>query len=144
MSIMFRNRIKDVLCKQFLFQFISYFFVGLCAALVEWLTFWLFNEPFGQNIYISTGVSFILATFVNWILGRKTVFQKSAENKNTGTDAAAVFLVSGIGLGMNMLLMAVFYDVIGIYPLIAKILSTGIVFLWNFISRRFFIYRQDA
>ena len=140
---MYKFSIKNILDRHFVFQFISYFFVGLCAAIVEWLVFWLFNELLGQNIYISTGAAFILATFANWILGRKTTFKKAAKDKRLGADAIAVFFVSGIGLGLNMAFMALFVHIIGMYPLIAKILSTGIVFLWNFASRKFIIYKGE-
>jgi putative flippase GtrA len=128
--------------KKIVYQFIAYFFVGLCAALVEWASFWVFNELLGRGIYVSTAAAFVLATFVNWVIGRKTVFKKAARDKKAGRDAAAVYFVSGIGLGLNMALMSLFVKVIGLYPLISKIISTGIVFQWNFASRRFIIYRQ--
>jgi len=128
--------------KSFIKQFIFYFFIGLSAAVVEWLSFWVVNEPFNQNIYISTTAAFILATFVNWIIGRNTIFSKAAKTKKVGVDAFSIYLVSGIGLGFNIALMALFVDVLNIYPLFSKIMATGIVFMWNFLSRRYFLYKQ--
>ena len=99
--------------------------------------------PLGLGIFVSTTIAFILATFVNWIIGRTTLFKKEARRKKIGADAAAIYLVSGVGLGLNLALMALFVNVIGIYPLLSKILATGIVFAWNFLSRRYFIYKQE-
>jgi len=110
---------------------------------VEWGIFWISNTPLGWNIFISTVIAFVVATFVNWILGRLTLFKKVAKKKKIGIDAAAVYLVSGIGLGLNLVLMALFVNVLGIFPLLSKILSTGIVFSWNFLSRKYFIYREN-
>jgi len=135
--------IKEILTKRFIKQFISYFFIGLCAALVEWISFWIFNEPLKQNIYISTAVAFVLATFLNWILGRNTVFKKEAKQKRIGKDAASIYIVSGIGLILNMILMWLLADLLSIYPLLSKITATGIVFMWNFLSRRYFVYKQN-
>lgn len=133
--------IKTVLTRKFIFQFVSYFFVGLTAALVEWGIFWAFNVPCNFNIYASTALAFLLATLVNWIIARKTTFKEEAKTKDSRRDAAAVFLVSGIGLFFNMVLMGLFSVRLGIYPLVSKIMSTGIVFLWNFASRKFLIYK---
>ena len=123
-------------------QLIPYFFIGLCASLVEWLTFWVFNEPFKIGIYISTIAAYVLSTFVNWVIGRNTIFKAAAKKMNTIIDALAVYFVSGIGLGLNLLLMMLFADKLGIYPLFSKIIATCIVFAWNFLSRRYIIYRN--
>jgi putative flippase GtrA len=134
--------IKDILSRGFIKQLISYFFIGLSAALVEWFSFWLLNEPLEQNIYTSTAIAFILATFVNWIIGRNTIFKKAAKNKKISVDASVVYIVSGIGLGLNLALMWLLADVLAIYPLFSKIIATGLVFMWNFLSRRYFVYKQ--
>ena len=137
------NYIKRILDKSFIKQLIYYFLIGLCAALVEWVSFWLFNEPLGLNIFISTVIAFILATFVNWVVGRNTMFRNAAKKKKAGIDAAAIYIVSGVGFGLNLLLMALFVDVLNIYPLLSKIIATGIVFMWNFLSRKYIVYKQE-
>jgi len=57
-----------------------------------------------------------------------------------------VFLVSLIGLGFNMMLMWLFVDVLGLdsdaRKMASKIMATGIVFFWNYLSRKFLIYRE--
>ena len=121
-------------------QLFSYFFVGLAAALVEWTSFWVFNSPLRLGIYLSTLLSFLIATSVNWLLGRKTTFKKHSKARDARKDILPVFLVSGVGLGLNILLMWLFVDRLLWIPLLSKILATGIVFAWNFTSRRFLIY----
>ena len=128
--------------KEFVHQFFSYFFIGGCAAIVELIFFWIVNVPFGQNIYISTILAFLIATFTNWILGRNITFKKVAKTKKPVGDALAIYFVSGIALGLNLLLMAFFVNILGIYPLFSKIIATGIAFLWNFLSRRYIVYKK--
>lgn len=123
-------------------QLVSYFFVGLSAALVEWSGFWTFNSLLHMNIYISTILAFLIATFVNWILGRKTTFKNHEKSHHVGKDLLPVFLVSGVGLGLNITLMWLFVGIWLWVPLLSKIMSTGIVFAWNFTSRRLLIYRN--
>lgn len=120
-------------------KFISYFFVGGIAALVEWGTFAIFNSF--SNYLIATIIAFVIATAVNYILGKLWTFKNYEKSKK---DVFAVFFVSGIGLLLNMLFMYLLVDVIKLnYEMIAKIISTGLVFIWNYISRRIFIYKKE-
>ena len=119
-------------------KFISYFFVGGMAAIVEWITFAIANVFL--NYMISTVISFIIATTANYILGRILTFKDYKKKKS---DVVGVFIVSGVGLLLNMLFMYILINVIH-FPIefIAKVISTGLVFLWNYISRILFIYKE--
>ena len=120
-------------------KFISYFFVGGMAAIVEWVTFAIFNSF--TNYLISTIIAFIVATTANYFLGKVMTFKNY---KKTKKDIIAVFIVSGIGLLLNILFMHIFIDLLKIkYEMLAKIASTGLVFIWNYISRRLFIYKKE-
>ena len=121
-------------------KFISYFFVGGMAAIVEWVSFGIFNSF--SNYNIATIVAFILATTFNYYLGKALTFKKYKQSKK---DIVSVFIVSGIGLVFNIVFMNVFIKIIKLkYEMIAKILSTGLVFIWNYISRRIFIYKEEV
>lgn len=120
-------------------SFISYFCVGGMAAIVEWVTFYLFN--LFTNYIVSTIIAFILATTANYILGKMMTF-KNYEHKRK--DIISVFVVSGIGLLLNVLFMHILIEIIKMSKeLIAKIISTGLVFIWNYISRRMFVYKNE-
>ncbi len=129
-------------------QFISYFFVGGIAAVVEWIMFFLFANVITLNYILSTVLAFIFSTTTNWILGRAFTFKNSKSYKNNvGKEAFAVFLVSAIGLLFNMFLMYIFVTVMGFDSVIgktaSKIVATGIVFVWNFLIRKLVVYRQE-
>ncbi len=119
--------------------FILYLFVGGSAAIVEWFVFWLSNLIF--HFSMSTILAFISATFFNYLMGRKFAFKKYNKEKS---DLSKVFLVSGCGLLINLFLMYIFVDILEIYPLLGKVGATGIVFFWNYLSRRLFIYKEVA
>ena len=127
-------------------QFLSYFCVGGSAAIVEWLVFYLLDQT-GLSYLISTVAAFVTATLANWILGRKLTFRNSACRYRRKTEILLVFLVSAIGLMFNMILMYIFVSVIGmnqpLWKTGAKMLSTGIVFIWNYLSRKRWIYRNE-
>ncbi|MBP3703879.1 MAG: GtrA family protein, partial [Lachnospiraceae bacterium] len=90
---------------------------------------------------LATVCAFICSTSVNWILGRITTFKEKKYEKK-GREAFLVFLVSGIGLLFNLFLMFIFVDKLHLYGLFSKVMATGIVFIWNFLSRKFMIYKE--
>ena len=126
-------------------QFLSYLFVGGAAALVEWSVFSLLEYLLDLQYLLATILAFLVSTTVNWILGRTFTFKNSAYQKKKTKEAVLVFAASAIGLVFNLLLMVLFVDVIGmnsnLLKTVAKVLATGIVFIWNFLSRKFWIYR---
>ena len=140
---------RELLSSKNIKQFLSYFGVGGAAAIVEWVCFTLFVSVIGLPYLLATVLAFVFSTTANWILGRIFTFKESANNeKNERTkEAILVFFVSAIGLVFNMLLMYLFVDMIGLksnlQQTIAKVLSTGIVFIWNFLSRKLWIYREQ-
>lgn len=127
-------------------QFISYFFVGGVAAIVEWVMFFIFANVLQINYFVSTVIAFIFSTTANWILGRITTFKDNNTYKDKKVkEAFLVFVVSAIGLLFNLILMYLFVTVMGfdssLGKTLSKIAATGIVFIWNFLIRKLVIYK---
>lgn len=127
-------------------QFISYFFVGGVAAIVEWVMFFIFANVLQINYFVSTVIAFIFSTTANWILGRITTFKDNNMYKDKkAKEAFLVFVVSAIGLLFNLILMYLFVTVMGfdssLGKTLSKIAATGIVFIWNFLIRKLVIYK---
>ena len=125
-------------------QFASYFAVGGVSALVEWAAFYLLEKV--MPYLPATALAFVFSTTTNWFLGRTFTFRNSSLGKKKGKELLQVFGVSGIGLLGNLGLMVLFVSGLGmdteLLKVAAKILSTGIVFIWNYLSRKLWIYRE--
>ena len=144
--------IKKITENKNIMRLISYLFVGGLATIVEWAAFFLLNSAARLNPTISTALAFIFSTLANWILGRLITFRENVNKKNY-SDIIGVFIVSVIGLALNLLLMkflimglaALFTGTDaehGLIPLCAKIIATVIVFVWNYLTRKLVIYRE--
>lgn len=128
-------------------RFFSYFFVGGLAAIVEWLSFAILVNIFAIHYITATCMSFVFSTSTNWLLGKIWAFRDS--NRYAGKalqEILLIFLVSGCGLLFNIGLMYLFVKIIGLdSPLqktLSKIVSTGIVFIWNYLIRIKLVYRR--
>lgn len=127
-------------------QFLSYFAVGGAAALVEWVSFYLLGKLVGMAYLPATALAFVFSTATNWFLGRTFTFKGSNLGKKKAKEIVQVFGVSAIGLLGNLALMVVFVSVLGmntdLLKTAAKILATGIIFIWNFLARKLWIYKD--
>ncbi len=137
-----RKLIKSEAVKQFL----SYFCVGGAAAIVEWGMFAFFANGLGIDYLWATSLAFIFSTAANWILGRLWTFKNNQRYRGRQIEEIIlVFFVSAIGLLFNIGLMYVFVTLMRLdtawLKTLSKVMATGIVFMWNFLIRKYAIYR---
>ncbi len=123
-------------------QLMSYFVTGGIAALVEWGVFWVLDYPLSLGWLLSTVLSFLAGAFTNLTVGRLTTFKNEAKERSYVRDILPVMSVCIVGLLFNTLLMFIFSRLDIVPDIVAKIISTGIVFLWNFAGRKIFVYKE--
>ena len=87
----------------------------------------------------SAAIAFVAGLVVNYVLSKLWVFNKSSY-KNKVAEFLMFALIGVIGLGFTELLMWLFTDIFGAYYIISKILTTMLVYFWNFFARKFMIF----
>lgn len=120
-------------------QFILYFIVGGIATIVEWVMFYLLDSIASINYMLATTIAFAVSTFANWAAGRLIMFKG---NGYLLAELVKIYVTSIAGLFMNLLIMWIAIDGIGIPNFISKVIATGIVFFWNFAVRKLMIYKE--
>lgn len=115
-------------------QFFRYLFVGGFAAVVNIGSLYIFTEYLHLYYLVANVLGFLLGLLTNYILSKWLVFAK--ENKlNKVLEFTIYTFIGVIGLGLDTLLVWVF-TTMGLYYMISKIISTGLVFIWNFFARK--------
>lgn len=124
-------------------KLVLYLFVGGTAALFEWGLFYVFIHYLlnGLGWGVTTALAFCLATLFHYFLGNILVFD-SGSRYERGKELSLVFLVSIMGLGFNLLLMYLFVTLLGWEPMLSKVLTSCIVVVWNYLSRKKWIFRS--
>ncbi len=115
-----------------------YFFVGGAAALTEWALFALLLFQAGFHYLVAATVAFLFSTLVNYLLGLIVVFRGGRHARHT--EVALVYVVSGIGLVINLLVLYLLIDLAQVHPMASKIIATGTAFLWNFTARHRWVF----
>lgn len=131
-------------------KFILYLVVGGTAALVEWGLFYLFlsifsgiqREAFTGTVLAATALAFAIATLYHYFLGNVFVFEQGSRHER-GAEVSLVFLVSTIGLLGNLVLMWIFTSprILGLPPFYSKVLASAVVTVWNYGSRKKWIFK---
>jgi len=124
-----------------LYQFIRYFFVGGFAFGIDFGVLFLLTEFFGLYYLLSAGISFTLGLVVNYVLSVTWVFSYRSR-QNRLTEFSLFTFIGLVGLFLNQTLIWFFTEILLIYYLFSKILTTLIVYFWNFLARKYFLFNN--
>lgn len=119
-----------------------YMIVGGIATVAEWVAFYLVNDICHWHYMLATVVAYVFSTFVNWLAGRIIMFKNT--NKSILFEIISIYMASIIGLLLNLLIMWFAVDICNVQEMLSKIIATGCVFIWNYLIRKLFIYKNNT
>ena len=128
------DKIKD---NKLLMQIIKFVIVGGTAFIIDYGIFTLLSQFIHIHYLIASIVSFSISVFYNYILSIKWIF--NVRKKQTSKEFIMFIFFSVIGLVLNSLIMYILVDLFYIHEMISKIIATGIVMIYNFITRKIFL-----
>ncbi|MGL5313057.1 MAG: GtrA family protein [Peptostreptococcaceae bacterium] len=117
---------------------IKFGFVGIIATLVDYLLLIILKEYCEVSVMYSSGISFSVSVFLNYILSMKYVFVNKRQISKI-TEFFIFISTAIVGLFLNQIVMYILTEVLNQYYIISKLLSTAIVMFWNFMSRYIFL-----
>jgi putative flippase GtrA len=121
-------------------DFIKYFFVGGLSALADFIIFAAFYYII-KNWFISGLISFCIATFLNYYLSIRFVFQSGSKLKKS-QEVFLVYVISFVGFVLNQSILFLMIEKFYLNVYLSKIATTGIIFIWNFSGRKYFVFSR--
>ena len=134
-----QRSLKDATDKTHI-QLFRYLFVGGAAFIVDFLSLFILTDFFGIYYLISAAIAFILGLIANYFLSISWVFNKR-KLKNRHFEFGVFAVIGIIGLGFNEIFIWFFTQDLQIYYLLSKILAAVIILFWNFLARKFILFR---
>ena len=123
--------------KKLMNQILKFGIVGVIATIIDFAVLYILTEFIHIHYLVSSIISFTVSVIFNYILSIKWVFE--VNHKQTKKDFILFVVLSVIGLGINELIMYLMVDKLGIHYMFTKIFATGVVMVYNFITRKIFI-----
>ncbi len=124
-----------------LLQLFRYGFVGGMAFIVDYGTLFCLTQYAGVPYLWSAAIAFILGLIVNYLISIRWVFQHS-EKMQIWQEFLLFAFIGVVGLGLNELIMYAGTDLVKLHYMISKLISTAIVFFWNFFARKFILFNK--
>ena len=120
-------------------QIIRFILVGGLATLIDFLVLAFLYH--GLNLYylIATVIAFIVSTIFNYWASMRFIFKSKYGPDQRHKEFIIFLILSLIGLALTSLLMVLAVDWLGLPVMFAKVLVTGFVMVFNFVSRKLFI-----
>lgn len=121
-------------------QSVRYLLVGGISATIDLILFTLFHLMAGLDYLLIGVLGFIAATTVNYLLSIHCVFNSGVRFARH-QEWMMVYLVSLIGLALHTFILYTGVEKLLLNPLWCKITAIGIVFVWNYGARKYYVFK---
>lgn len=127
--------------KKLVSQILKFGVVGGIAFIIDYIILIFCKELLNFNILISAAIAFTISVIYNYIASVKYVF--NVDKNNSRRKNFTIFIIlSIIGLIITEIIMNVGTNDLKINYLIVKIISTAIVMVFNFITRKILLEKS--
>jgi len=122
-------------------KMVRYFFVAVAATLTDILILWLMTELTSINYLIAATAGYLIGTYVNYLLGVMFVFESESRHSKR-MEILFVYAVTLTSAGINAALLWYLCGQHEMHLAIAKFISLGVCFFYNFSMRHMFIFGE--
>lgn len=119
-------------------QMAKFVITGVIATAIDWAIFYVLVYPVQMNPLIAQIFSFLASTLFNYYSNTKWVFD-TTKNKTRRRLMTEFFILSAVSLGISEGLLALFINVFNMNDMLAKIVMTAIIMVFNFVTRKLFL-----
>ncbi|MDL2220844.1 GtrA family protein [Eubacteriales bacterium OttesenSCG-928-N14] len=123
-------------------QPVRYILFGGLTTLMNILVYAAASRLLGTGVTTSTAIAWLLAVVFAYVTNRMFVFQSKASGVAILKEAVLFFggrLLSGL---LDIGIMALFVDVLGMNDILIKVLSNVLVMIFNYILSKFIIFQD--
>ncbi len=125
-------------------EIINYLIFGGLTTLVSIGTYALFTKLLNIDYLVSNVLAWIIAVLFAFITNKLFVFEsKSKDKKQVSKEIINFFFFRIISLGIEMIIMYTFVDLLSINDLITKVIAQIIVILANYIFSKVFVFKKN-
>jgi putative flippase GtrA len=129
--------LQQLLARAVVRDFLRFALVGAVATAAHYLVLITLAELAGVDPVLATVVGFGVGAIVSYTLNRRYTFAVRPEFMR---GLAKFLVVIAIGAVLNAAIVAFFIRT-GLHYMIAQVIATGLVLIWNFAASRLVVFR---
>lgn len=122
------------------FEFIKFGLVGVINTIIHLLVLYILTEYFNIYYVLSSFIGFVVAVTNSFLLNTAWTFKKEIKEK-FHFRYAKFFTVSTIAAIINLSLLYLITEFIGLWYILSQIVATGFSLAINFIGNKFWTYK---
>lgn len=119
-------------------SFLTFLFVGGFATGLQYVLALLFIYLLGVPVAPASALGYAISAVANYLLNARLTFRSTGTHRQTGPRFV---VVAGSGLVLNYVLLS-YLVVLGLHFMVAQILTTLCVILWNYFINGLWTFRQ--
>lgn len=120
-------------------EIIRFLIVGGGCFLLEYILLYVLTEYMHIGYLVSSAIAFTVSLLVNYILCLLVVFNVKHQSS---LEIGLFIITSLIGLIINQGVMWFLVEIIAWWYMFAKVIASGIVMIWNYITKRYILIRK--
>lgn len=120
-------------------RFGRFLVAGLVATAVQYLVLMVGVEALDARPARASAAGFVLGAVVGYLLNRSYTFGSRVGH---AVGAARFATVAAVGLLGNVLFMVLLTGYLHLHYVLAQVLATGVVMLWNFAANALWTFRR--
>ena len=121
-------------------EVIMYLIFGVLTTLVNIVSFYLLSDIIKLDWSISNVIAWIISVLFAYFTNKKYVFE--SDTKDVLKEFTSFIICRIISLGIDMVVMYLFIDILNINNLISKVVANIIVVIANYIFSKFLIFKK--
>ena len=134
-----KTKLVSFLYSETMNQFVIYFFVAGFATLVDWVSFYclVHTQLYYQGSLI---ISFTLGTVTHYVFNKIFTFKNKC--KKTLNQFGTFLTIAVVYLFLTMAIMYILVDVLNIWEVQSRIVTTFILFGFSFASHKYITFNK--
>lgn len=125
-------------------EVINYLIFGVLTTLVNYVSYIIFTRVFSVDMFVSNLVAWFLSVVFAFITNKLIVFESKEFTPKVIVKEGVSFMIARVfSLLLDMLILYLMADLLGMNDLIVKIISNVIVIIVNYVLSKFLIFKKE-
>ncbi|NCN99562.1 GtrA family protein [Candidatus Falkowbacteria bacterium] len=123
---------------------VKFTIAGGLASVLDLVSLYLFHDPLGLDIVLSTTLAFMLSFILSFYLQKFWAFNDSSRHGKTAGQLFLYLLNALIGLNLNGFLMHFLVSYYQVWYLLSQVMVIALIGVLNFMVYKFIIFKKKS